>query len=90
MKLAGLLKEGLLLAYSLAVLQQFRFAANEAPVLIVKVASRVAEEVHCRLGEIVGYSIRFDDCYSLEKTRMKVGNMIFSHVVVHDGRNACS
>ena len=30
----------------------------------MSVAKRVSEEVGCRLGEQVGYSIRFDDCTS--------------------------
>ena len=30
----------------------------------MSVAKRVAEEFGCRLGEEVGYSIRFDDCTS--------------------------
>ena len=30
----------------------------------MSVAKRVSEEVGCRLGEDVGYSIRFDDCTS--------------------------
>ena len=30
----------------------------------MSVAKRVSEEVGCRLGEEVGYSIRFDDCTS--------------------------
>ena len=37
-----------------------------------QVASRVAEEMHGRLGETVGYSIRFDECCSVEHTRIKV------------------
>ncbi|KAG8226223.1 hypothetical protein J437_LFUL006325 [Ladona fulva] len=34
-------------------------------------ASRVAEEKGCLLGEIVGYSIRFDDCFDPENTKIK-------------------
>jgi HrpA-like RNA helicase len=30
----------------------------------MSVAKRVAEEVGCRLGEEVGYAIRFEDCTS--------------------------
>jgi ATP-dependent RNA helicase DHX8/PRP22 len=33
-------------------------------VAAMSVAKRVSEEVGCRLGEDVGYSIRFDDCTS--------------------------
>jgi ATP-dependent RNA helicase DHX8/PRP22 len=44
-------------------------------VAAMSVAKRVAEEVGCRLGQEVGYTIRFEDCTSPE-TRMKI----------HDGR----
>eukprot|EP00047_Mylnosiga_fluctuans_P021813 m.109397 g.109397 ORF g.109397 m.109397 type:complete len:706 (+) comp9039_c1_seq1:13-2130(+) len=47
-----------------ACLQPRRVAA-------ISVATRVAEEMHARLGDVVGYSIRFDDCYSAERTRIK-------------------
>jgi pre-mRNA-splicing factor ATP-dependent RNA helicase DHX16 len=33
-------------------------------VAAMSVASRVAQEVSCRLGDLVGYSIRFEDCTS--------------------------
>lgn len=36
----------------------------------MSVAKRVAEEVGCRLGQEVGYTIRFEDCTSSE-TRIK-------------------
>lgn len=36
----------------------------------MSVAARVAEEVGCRLGNEVGYSIRFEDCTS-DKTVIK-------------------
>lgn len=39
-------------------------------VAAMSVAARVAEEVGCRLGNEVGYSIRFEDCTS-DKTRIK-------------------
>ncbi|KKA27897.1 hypothetical protein TD95_004992 [Thielaviopsis punctulata] len=39
-------------------------------VAAMSVAKRVAEEVGCKLGEEVGYTIRFDDCSS-PKTRIK-------------------
>ncbi|CAG8737937.1 5613_t:CDS:10 [Cetraspora pellucida] len=35
------------------------------------VADRVATEMNVKLGEEVGYSIRFEDCYSPTKTRIK-------------------
>ena len=35
-------------------------------VAATSVAKRVAEEFGCRLGQEVGYSIRFDDCTSSE------------------------
>eukprot|EP00047_Mylnosiga_fluctuans_P021814 m.109410 g.109410 ORF g.109410 m.109410 type:complete len:676 (+) comp9039_c1_seq2:13-2040(+) len=47
-----------------ACLQPRRVAA-------ISVATRVAEEMHARLGDVVGYSIRFDDCYSAERTSIK-------------------
>jgi pre-mRNA-splicing factor ATP-dependent RNA helicase DHX16 len=39
-------------------------------VAAMSVAARVSEEVGCKLGHEVGYSIRFEDCSS-EKTVMK-------------------
>jgi len=38
-------------------------------VAAMSVAKRVSEEMHTKLGELVGYSIRFEDCTS-EKTGM--------------------
>lgn len=35
-------------------------------------ATRVAEEKGSLLGQTVGYSIRFDDCFVPEQTRIKV------------------
>ena len=35
-------------------------------VAAMSVAKRVAEEVGCRLGQEVGYTIRFEDCTSPE------------------------
>jgi ATP-dependent RNA helicase DHX8/PRP22 len=46
-----------------AVTQPRRVAA-------ITVAQRVSEERKCRLGEEVGYAVRFDDCTS-SKTRIK-------------------
>jgi len=37
-------------------------------------AQRVAEEKGCILGGLVGYSIRFDDCYDQNYTRIKVNS----------------
>ena len=39
-------------------------------VAAMSVAARVAEEVGCKLGQEVGYSIRFEDCTS-DKTVLK-------------------
>jgi len=40
-------------------------------VAATSLAARVAEEKNCRLGETVGYSIRFDECFSRERTKIK-------------------
>lgn len=40
-------------------------------VAAITIAQRVAQEKGGRLGELVGYSVRFDDCYSREKTQIK-------------------
>ena len=56
---AGLSKQGII-----GVTQPRRVAA-------ISVASRVSEEMGVRLGETVGYQVRFDDCTSLERTRVK-------------------
>eukprot|EP01054_Gregarina_sp_Poly1_P008658 Gregarina_sp_Poly_1__8657@NODE_515_length_7812_cov_238_903163_g409_i0_p1_GENE_NODE_515_length_7812_cov_238_903163_g409_i0NODE_515_length_7812_cov_238_903163_g409_i0_p1_ORF_typecomplete_len654_score92_77HA2/PF04408_23/5_7e32Flavi_DEAD/PF07652_14/0_11Flavi_DEAD/PF07652_14/1_1e21OB_NTP_bind/PF07717_16/5_4e03OB_NTP_bind/PF07717_16/6_5e21DEAD/PF00270_29/1e12DEAD/PF00270_29/3_6e03Helicase_C/PF00271_31/1_2e09AAA_19/PF13245_6/2_3e08AAA_22/PF13401_6/4_7e08T2SSE/PF00437_20/0_00042ATPase/PF06745_13/0_0019A len=40
-------------------------------VAAVSVAKRVAEEMGCKLGKLVGYSIRFEDCTTSEVTRIK-------------------
>lgn len=40
-------------------------------VAAMSVAKRVAEEVGCKLGEEVGYSIRFEDRTSTKKTKIK-------------------
>ena len=47
----------------IAVTQPRRIAA-------MSVAKRVAEEMDTRLGDIVGYSVRFDDCVSA-RTKLK-------------------
>ena len=56
---AGLSKQGII-----GVTQPRRVAA-------ISVASRVSEEMGVRLGETVGYQVRFDDCTSPERTRVK-------------------
>lgn len=46
-------------------------------VAAMSVAARVAQEVGCKLGNEVGYSIRFEDCTS-EKTLLKCAPGSFS------------
>ncbi|RMX42316.1 hypothetical protein pdam_00014654 [Pocillopora damicornis] len=58
-----LAEEGLLSAGKLACTQPRRVAA-------MSVAKRVSEEYGCRLGQEVGYTIRFEDCTSSE-TKIK-------------------
>ncbi|UYV76092.1 DHX35 [Cordylochernes scorpioides] len=41
------------------------------PKLCVQLATRVAEEKGCLLGQEVGYSIRFDECYTPGSTKIK-------------------
>ena len=40
-------------------------------VAAMSVAKRVAEEVGCRLGQEVGYTIRFEDLSHKDRTRIK-------------------
>ena len=40
-------------------------------VAVTTLATRVAEECSSTLGDRVGYSIRFDECFSREKTKIK-------------------
>ena len=40
-------------------------------VAVTTLATRVAEECNSTLGDRVGYSIRFDECFSREKTKIK-------------------
>lgn len=40
-------------------------------VAVTTLAARVAEESRSQLGNQVGYSIRFDECFSREKTKIK-------------------
>ena len=39
-------------------------------VAAVTVASRVAEELDCTLGTLVGYRVRFDDCTTRSHTKI--------------------
>jgi ATP-dependent RNA helicase DDX35 len=48
----------------ICVVQPRRIAA-------INLAKRVCEEKSCRLGEEIGYSIRFEDCYTPGLTRIK-------------------
>lgn len=62
----------------MAVTQPRRVAA-------VSVASRVAEEKNCNLGEEVGYSIRFDECMSEKsKIRFFTDGMLISEIMHRD------
>ena len=38
---------------------------------VTTLATRVSEECNSTLGNRVGYSIRFDECFSREKTKIK-------------------
>ena len=40
-------------------------------VAVTTLANRVAEECNAILGDQVGYSIRFDECFNREKTKIK-------------------
>ena len=40
-------------------------------VAAIQIATRVASEMNSRVGELVGYSVRFKDCSSFHKTRIK-------------------
>nr|XP_020642606.1 probable ATP-dependent RNA helicase DHX40 isoform X2 [Pogona vitticeps] len=54
-----LFEEGFTKQGAIAVMQPRRMAA-------ISVAQRVAEEMSCPLGSIVGYQVRFDECVSEE------------------------
>lgn len=43
-------------------------------VAAMSVAKRVSEEMECKLGSLVGYAIRFEDCTSAE-TKIKCESM---------------
>jgi hypothetical protein len=58
-------------------------------VAAMSVAKRVADEVGCRLGEEVGYSIRFEDCTSPEtviKVRLRGRGLVASRRRRHRSR----
>ena len=40
-------------------------------VAAVQIATRVAQELNTKVGETVGYSVRFNDCYHYQKTKIK-------------------
>lgn len=49
----------------------------------MSVAKRVAEEVGCRLGQEVGYTIRFEDCTSPEtKIKYMTDGMLLREALV--------
>ena len=54
-------------------------------VAAMSVAARVAEEVGCKLGNEVGYSIRFEDC-TTDKTVIKYSACALSHCEVEAER----
>lgn len=57
--------------YEAGLAQRLRIGCTQPRrVAAMSVAKRVAEEFGCRLGEEVGYTIRFEDCTSKE-TKMK-------------------
>ncbi|CAG8715387.1 4808_t:CDS:2 [Dentiscutata erythropus] len=58
--------------YMLESFPEFRLIGVTQPrrIAAITVANRVSEEHGCRLGEDIGYCIRFDDCTS-PKTRLK-------------------
>ncbi|KAK9768112.1 DEAH-box ATP-dependent RNA helicase prp22 [Basidiobolus ranarum] len=52
-------------------------------VAAMSVAKRVAEEVGCRLGQEVGYTIRFEDCTSPEtKVKYMTDGMLFRECLI--------
>ncbi|GKA25971.1 probable pre-mRNA-splicing factor ATP-dependent RNA helicase DEAH5 [Tanacetum coccineum] len=54
-------------------------------VAAMSVAKRVAEEFGCRLGEEVGYSIRFEDCTGPEQLSIKMTDgMLLREILVDD------
>nr|XP_046913676.1 ATP-dependent RNA helicase DHX33-like [Dermatophagoides farinae] len=53
-------------------------------VAAVSVAQRVSQEIQCRIGDLVGYKIRFDDCTS-SNTRIKyMTDGILLREAIHD------
>ncbi|MEW5307724.1 MAG: hypothetical protein WDW36_010101 [Sanguina aurantia] len=60
-------------------------------VAAMSVAKRVAEEVGCRLGEEVGYAIRFEDCTSAETTiKYMTDGMLLRECLLDDTLSAYS
>jgi len=52
-------------------------------VAAMSVATRVSQEVGCRLGSQVGYSIRFDDCHSNEtKIKYLTDGMLLKEILI--------
>ena len=59
----------------------------------MSVAKRVAEEFGCKLGQEVGYSIRFEDCttqetiikYMTDGTRIARTHILFGHALIYAG-----
>ena len=55
----------------LPVLLFFTGITEPRRVAVTTLAARVAEESRSKLGREVGYSIRFDECFSREITKIK-------------------
>lgn len=51
----------------------------------MSVSKRVSEEVGCRLGEDVGYSIRFDDCTSSQTMIKYMTDGVHQQLHTHSG-----
>lgn len=45
----------------------------------ITLATRVAQEQKTNLGQLVGYSVRFDNCCQLD-TKIKVSNILFTYM----------
>jgi pre-mRNA-splicing factor ATP-dependent RNA helicase DHX38/PRP16 len=46
-------------------------------VAAMSVAKRVSEEMNCKLGDEVGYAIRFEDCTSEVKISLNISESSF-------------
>ena len=55
----------------LPILLFFTGITEPRRVAVTTLAARVAEESRSKLGQEVGYSIRFDECFSREITKIK-------------------